>query len=57
MSRFHVLAVLPLVWAAAFLALDAAVFGTSSYTVFLRSEVETAKVLTLVGSWAAAFAF
>jgi hypothetical protein len=57
MSRFHVLAVLPLVWAAAFLALDAAVFGTPSYTVFLRSEVETAKVLTLVGSWAAAFAF
>jgi hypothetical protein len=57
MRRFHVLAALPLVWAAAFLALDSVFFGTPSYAVFLRSEVEAAKVLTLVGSWAAAFAF
>jgi hypothetical protein len=57
MSRFQVLALLPRAWAAGFLALDAIFFGTLSYTVFLRTEVETAKVLTLVGSWAAAFAF
>ena len=57
MNKFQRLALLPLVWAAVFLALDAAFFGTSGYTTFLRAEVETAKTLTLVGSWAAAFAF
>ena len=57
MSRFRVLAVLPLAWAVAFLILDAVFFGTPSYTVFLRAEVETVKLLTLAGSWAAAFAF
>jgi hypothetical protein len=57
MNRFRVLAVIPLAWAVCFLALDAVFFGTASYTVFLRTEVETAKALTLIGSWAAAFAF
>jgi len=57
MSRFHVLAMLPLIWAACFLALDVVLFGSPSYTVFLRTEVEMAKALTLVGSWAAALVF
>jgi hypothetical protein len=57
MSRFQVLAVVPLVWAAVFLALDGVFAGGPSYTAFLRAEVETAKALTLFGSWAAALAF
>jgi hypothetical protein len=57
MSRFGVLAVLPLVWGAVFLALDGLFFGGQHYTVFLRTEVEMVKVLTLVGSWSAALAF
>jgi hypothetical protein len=57
MNRVHVLAVVPLIWAAVFLALDAVFHGGPSYTVFLRTEVEMAKALTLIGSWAAAFAF
>ncbi len=57
MNRFHVLAALPLVWGASFLALDAAFYGAASYTTFLRTEVEIAKALTLIGSWAAAQAF
>jgi hypothetical protein len=57
MNRFRALAVVPLVWAAAFLILDRVFFGTPSYTVFLRTEVETAKALTLYGSWAAALVF
>jgi hypothetical protein len=56
-SRFHVLAAVPLVWAALFLGLDAAFYGGPSYTAFLRTEVEAAKALTLIGSWAAALAF
>jgi hypothetical protein len=57
MSRFHVLVVLPLVWGVLFLALDGVFFGGAHYMTFLRTEVETVKVLTLVGSWAAALAF
>jgi hypothetical protein len=57
MSRFHLLAALPLLWGALFLALDSVFFGGASYTVFLRTEVEIAKTLTLFGSWAAALAF
>jgi hypothetical protein len=57
MSRFHVLAALPIAWGLLFLALDAVFFGGPGYTTFLRTEVETVKVLTLVGSWAAALAF
>jgi hypothetical protein len=57
MNRFHVLAVVPLIWAALFLALDSVFYGGPSYTVFLRTEVEMAKALTLIGSWAAALAF
>jgi hypothetical protein len=57
MSRFHVLVVLPLVWGVLFLALDGVFFGGAQYMTFLRTEVETVKVLTLVGSWAAALAF
>ena len=57
MSRFQRLAVLPLVWAAVFLALDAVLFGRPGYPTFLRVEVEAAKALTLIGSWAAAFTF
>jgi hypothetical protein len=54
---FRLLAVLPLAWAAAFLAGDVALHGTPAYAPFLRTEIELAKVLTLVGSWAAAAAF
>lgn len=57
MNRFHALLVLPLVWGAVFLGLDALLFGAPAYMTFLRSEIEAAKVLTLVGSWAAALAF
>lgn len=57
MNRFHALLALPLVWGAVFLGLDALFFGTPAYMTFLRSEIEAAKVLTLVGSWAAALAF
>jgi hypothetical protein len=57
MSRFNVLAVLPLAWGALFLALDGVFFGGAHYTAFLRTEVEMAKALTLIGSWAAATAF
>lgn len=57
MSRFQVLLALPLVWGAVFLGLDGALFGTPAYPVFLRTEIELAKVLAVVGSWAAALAF
>jgi len=57
MSRFNVLALLPLAWGALFLALDGVFFGGAHYTSFLRTEVEMAKALTLIGSWAAATAF
>ena len=57
MNRFRLLALVPLVWALAFLALDLVLQGTPSYALFLRTEIELAKVLTLVGSWAAALAF
>jgi hypothetical protein len=57
MNRFQALALLPLLWAAAFLGLDALLYGGPTYAAFLRAEVETAKALTLIGSWAAALAF
>jgi hypothetical protein len=55
--RLRWLAVFPVVWGGAFLALDAAFSGTSGYGVFLRTEIELVKVLALFGSWAAALAF
>jgi hypothetical protein len=57
MSHFQRLAVLPLAWAAVFLALDAVLYGSGGYNTFVRTEVEAAKALTLIGSWAAALAF
>src|SRR6185295_14079237 len=57
MSKFQRLAVLPVVWVAVFLALDALLYGSAAWPTFLRSEVEAAKALTLIGSWAAALAF
>lgn len=57
MTRYRVLLAFPLLWALAFLAADALLFGSPGYRLFLRTEVETVKVLTLVGSWAAALAF
>lgn len=57
MSKFQRLAVLPVVWAAVFLATDALLYGSAAYSTFLRGEVEAAKALTLAGSWAAALAF
>jgi hypothetical protein len=57
MSKFQRLAVLPIAWAAVFLALDAAFYGGPAYGTFVRTEVEAAKALTLIGSWAAALAF
>jgi hypothetical protein len=55
--RFRMLALFPLVWAAAFLALNAWLEGSPAHPTFLRVEVEAVKLLTLVGSWAAAAAF
>ena len=55
--RYRLLLAFPLAWAAAFLAAEALMFGSPGYGVFMRTEVETVKLLTLVGSWSAALAY
>jgi hypothetical protein len=55
--RFRALALFPLLWGAAFLAASALLEGQPGHGPFVRVEIETVKVLTLVGSWAAAAAF
>lgn len=54
---YRLMALLPLLWGAAFLAGDALFFGTPHYNVYMRAEVELVKALALFGSWAAAAAF
>jgi hypothetical protein len=55
--RFRWLAVFPVAWGITFLVLAAAFAGTSSYGIFLRTEIELVKILALLGSWGAALAF
>lgn len=51
------LAIFPLAWVVAFLAGDALLHGTPAYATFLRTEIELAKALNLLGAWAAAASF
>jgi len=51
------LAVFPLAWLVAFLIGDTLLQGTPSHATFLRTEVELAKLLNLLGAWAAAVSF
>lgn len=55
--RFRWLAVFPVFWAAAFLALATAFSGTTSQGIYFRTEIELVKILALLGSWGAALAF
>src|SRR4029077_7781609 len=57
LMRLPWLAVFPVVWGIAFLALAAAFSGTASQGVYFRTEIEMVKILALLGSWGAAFAF
>lgn len=54
--RFKVLAVVPLVWTLAFVGFDLVLYGSPSYGIFVRTEIELAKALSLAGAWAAAIA-
>jgi len=55
--RFRVLLVAPLVWAGVLGLGHLLLHGGSAYDAFLRTEIEMAKAMTLLGSWAAALAF
>lgn len=46
----------PAVWGVLFLVASAALFGTAAYGPFLRTEIELAKLVSVAGSLAAAFA-
>ncbi len=54
--RFRWLFVFPLAWGVAFLVLGAVFSGAESHSVFLRSEIEMAKALALLGAMGAALA-
>lgn len=48
---------LPLLWGGVFVVVANLLLGTPAYEVFLRSEIEAAKLVSLVGGLAAALAF
>jgi hypothetical protein len=55
--RFRLLVVFPLAWVAAFLLGDSLLHGTPQHAVFVRTQIELAKALSLLGAWAAARVF
>ncbi|MGA7615828.1 MAG: hypothetical protein WBX15_11690 [Thermoanaerobaculia bacterium] len=54
--RFRWLMIFPFVWGALFLLLGALITDPGAHAVFMRTEIEMAKALALLGALAAAFA-
>jgi hypothetical protein len=57
MKRFRWLIVVPLLWGGVFLVLALFLRGSGAYEVFMRTELELATSVALLGGLAAAFAF
>ncbi len=57
MTRFRLLIALPFLWVVVFLVGVSILQESDAYRPFLRVEIELVKLLSLVGSWIAAFTF